>query len=174
MSGLQAIESWRTDANEIQDNIINKQNSRCKAFSLFWVPGHSRIYGNEQADMLARSAAKLEGAWNFRRHLQLSLGCKIISLSPVAKSLGQLQSSHHLPYIANAFPPQCITCHNILSIDHILLHCVRYREARRSLTAFCEVRRLPMTQITLLGDQHPDLVDSLMIFLAETNLINEL
>ena len=82
--------------------------------------------------------------------------------------------THMLPYIAHAFPPQCITCHITLSIDHILLHCVRYREGRRSLAAFCEARRLPMTQITLLGDQHPDVVDNLMIFLAETNLIKEL
>ena len=37
------------------------------------MPGHSRIYGNEQADMLARSAAEHEGAWNLRRDLQSCL-----------------------------------------------------------------------------------------------------
>ena len=70
MSVLQAIESGRTDANEIQGNIINKLNSRRKSISLFWVLGHSRIYGNEQAYILARSGAELEGAWNFLRDLQ--------------------------------------------------------------------------------------------------------
>ena len=133
--------------------------------------------------MLARSAAELEGAWNLRRDLQSCLGCKIISLSPVAKSLGQPPSFHYkihpgewassnrstrlqevvlarlrmgcilaihmLPYIGHAFPTQCITCHTTLSIDHILLYCVRYREARRSLAAFCEARRLPMTQTSI-------------------------
>ena len=79
-----------------------------------------------------------------------------------------------LPYIAHAFPPQCITFHITLSIDHILLHCVRYLEARRSFAAFCEARRLPMMQTTLQDDEHPDVIDRLMIFLAETNLIKEL
>ncbi|MPC98614.1 hypothetical protein E2C01_093988 [Portunus trituberculatus] len=36
-----------------------------------------------------------------------------------------------LPYIANTFPPQCSTCNVTLSVEHILLHCVRYREERR-------------------------------------------
>ena len=83
-------------------------------------------------------------------------------------------ATHMLPYITHTFPSQCITCHTTLSIHHILLHCVRCRGARWSLAAFCEARRLSMTQTTLLGDQHPDGVDKLLIFLAETNLINEL
>lgn len=33
---------------------------------------------------------------------------------------------------------------------------------------------LSVTQATLLGDEHPEVVDRLMIFLAETNLIIEL
>ena len=88
--------------------------------------------------------------------------------------MGCTLATYMLAYIAHAFPPQCITGHTTLSIDHILLHCVRYRETRRSLAAFCEVRCLPVTQTILLGDQHPDVVDNLMIFLAETNLIKEL
>ena len=69
MSALQAIESGRTDTNEIQGNIINKLNSSRKFFSLIWVPGHSSIPENEQADMLPRSAAELEGVWNLRRDM---------------------------------------------------------------------------------------------------------
>ena len=46
MSALQAIESGRTDTNEIQSNIINRLNSSRKSFSLIWVPGHSNIRGN--------------------------------------------------------------------------------------------------------------------------------
>ena len=57
-SVLQPIESRRTDTNEIQGNIINKLNSYHKS-SLIWVLGHFRIHGNEQADMLARSAIEL-------------------------------------------------------------------------------------------------------------------
>jgi len=88
--------------------------------------------------------------------------------------MGCTLSTHLLPYIARAFPPQCLTCHVTLSIDHVLLHCERYQEARRSLAAYCEGRRLPLTQATLLGDEHPDVVDRVMNFLTETNLIREL
>ena len=209
MSALQAIESGRTDTNEIQGNIINKLNSCRKSFCLVWVPGHSRIRGNEQADMLARSAAELEGAWNLRRDLQSCLSAAKSSVNVLWQSywdnlhlhtikpilgewatadrptrreevvlarlrMGCTLPTHMLPYIAKAFPPQCITCNVTLSVDHILLHCVRYREARRSLAAFCDNRRLPMTLATLLGDEHPDVVDRLMIFLTETSLIREL
>ena len=72
MSPLKAI-SDQTETNEIQVNIINKVNSHCKVFLLIWVPGHSSIHGNQQAGMLARSAAEFEGAWNLRRDLQSCL-----------------------------------------------------------------------------------------------------
>ena len=73
MSALQATESGRTATNEIQGNIINRLNSSRKSFSLIWVPGHSSLRGNEEADMLARSAVELEGAWSLRRDLQSCL-----------------------------------------------------------------------------------------------------
>ena len=204
MSALQAIESGHTDTNEIQGNIINKLNSSRKSFFLIWVPGHSRIHGNEQADMLARSAVELEGAWNLRRDLQSCLSAvkssvrllwqshwDSLHLNTIKPVLGEWASSnrptrreevvlarlrmgstlptHMLPYISHSFPPQCPHCNVTLSVDHILIHCVRYREARRSLTAYCVARRLPVTQATLLSDD-PDVIDKLMIFLTETNL----
>ncbi|MPD04321.1 hypothetical protein E2C01_100001 [Portunus trituberculatus] len=79
-----------------------------------------------------------------------------------------------LPYIANAFPPQCSTYNVTLSVEHILLHCVRYREERRPLAVYCRGRGLPLKQTTLLGDEHPDVVDILMIYLTEANLIRKL
>ncbi|MPC53584.1 hypothetical protein E2C01_047479 [Portunus trituberculatus] len=78
------------------------------------------------------------------------------------------------PYIANTFPPQCSTCNVTLSVEYILLHCMRYREQRRPLAACCQSHGLPLTQNTLLGDEHPDVVDRLMIYLTETNLTREL
>ena len=71
MSDLQATESGRTNINEIQGNIINRLNSSRKSFSLIWVPGHSNIRGNEQADMLARSAAELVAAHYFSLPLNI-------------------------------------------------------------------------------------------------------
>ncbi len=47
ISALQAIESLRTDTNEIQGSIINKLHTSHKSISLVWVPGHCNIRGNE-------------------------------------------------------------------------------------------------------------------------------
>lgn len=82
MSALQAIASCRMDSSEILGLIINKLHSSCKSFSLIWVPGHCRIFGNEQADVLAKSAVELEGPWDVPRDLQssLSFGKKSINL----------------------------------------------------------------------------------------------
>ncbi|MPD00678.1 hypothetical protein E2C01_096166 [Portunus trituberculatus] len=88
--------------------------------------------------------------------------------------MGCALPTHMLPHIANTFPPQCSTCNVILSVEHILLHCVRYREERRPLAAHCQSHGLPLTQTTLLGDEHPDVVDRLMIYLTEAKLIREL
>ena len=77
--------------------------------------------------------------------------------------------THMLPYIANTFPPQCSICNGTLSVEHTLLHCVHYREERRLLAVYCR-RGLSLTQTTLLGDRHPNVVDRL-IYLTETNLI---
>ena len=73
MSALQAIESLKTDTNEIQGRIINKLHSCPKSISLIWVPGHCNIHGNEQADALAKSAVELEGTWEVPRDLKSSL-----------------------------------------------------------------------------------------------------
>ncbi|MPC75666.1 hypothetical protein E2C01_070059 [Portunus trituberculatus] len=82
--------------------------------------------------------------------------------------------THMLPYIANTFPLQCFTCNITLSVEHILLHCVRYREERMSLATYCQARGLLLTHTNLLGDEHLDVLDRLMISLTEANLIREL
>ncbi|MPC90225.1 hypothetical protein E2C01_085199 [Portunus trituberculatus] len=79
--------------------------------------------------------------------------------------------THILPYIAKTFPPQCSTCNVTLSVEHILLHCMRYRKERRPLVAYIRGCGLLPKQTTLLGDKHPDVFDRLMIYLTEINLI---
>ena len=65
----QGTESRRTDTNSDQGNNIRKLKSSHESFSLIWEPGHYSMNGNEKADMLARTAAELEGAWNLFRRL---------------------------------------------------------------------------------------------------------
>ena len=66
-----------------------------RSFLLIWVPRYSRIHENEQADMLARSAVELGGVCNLCRDVQLCLCRKIISITPMTKSLGQSLPKHH-------------------------------------------------------------------------------
>ena len=78
--------------------------------------------------------------------------------------------THILIFISHSFPRQCPRCNVTLIVNHISIHCVRYQEVRRSLTAFCVARRLPVTQVM----DDPDVIDGQMFFLTETNLIREL
>lgn len=55
-SALQAIESCKTNSNESLFNIIIELNDSAMSFSLIWVLGHCRIFGNKQVDVLAKSA----------------------------------------------------------------------------------------------------------------------
>lgn len=87
--------------------------------------------------------------------------------------MGCTLPTHIFLYIAKSFPPQC-TCQVILNVDYILLYCVWYREALRSFAAYCRSRLLPLTQATLSYDKHPVIIDKVMTFLTETNLISEM
>ena len=63
---------------------------------------------------------------------------------------------HMLHYIAHTFLPQYSICNVTLSDEHIMFHCVRYRQP---LSAYCRSHGLSLTQTTLLGDELPDVVD---------------
>ena len=88
--------------------------------------------------------------------------------------MGCTLPNHMLPFISHSVPPQGSRCNVILAIHHILVHCMRYRQARRSLKASLLCGALfPVTQATLLGDD-PDVIDCRIIFLTETKSIREL
>ncbi|MPC74809.1 hypothetical protein E2C01_069185 [Portunus trituberculatus] len=62
--------------------------------------------------------------------------------------MGDTLLTHILPYMANTLPSKCSSCHVTLSVHHILLHCMRYREERRPLVQ-CPGHSLSLTQTAL-------------------------
>ena len=127
------------------------------------MPGHFCIHRNEQADVLCRSAVELEGAWSLRRDLQSCLSAvkssvlllwqsqwvsqHLNTIKPVLSEYATrlrtdcTRATHMLQFISHSFPPQNHHCNVTLTVDHMLVHCMCYWEARRSLTAYWVARR---------------------------------
>jgi ribonuclease HI len=56
-SALRSVQSWRAGAcQEIVAEIIRKLQGT--NVTLYWIPGHAKIEGNEKADKLAKAVTK--------------------------------------------------------------------------------------------------------------------
>ena len=70
--------------------------------------------------------------------------------------------------------PECLQCDRYLTVQHLLLDCLKYVDLRRHLSALCQTLDLPMTLSSLLGDSHPDLLDGLFHYLRDCDLLKKL
>ena len=70
--------------------------------------------------------------------------------------------------------PECLLCDCYLTVQHILLDCLKYADLRRQLSALCQTHDLPLTLSSLLGDSHPDLLDALFHYLRDCDLLRKL
>ena len=87
--------------------------------------------------------------------------------------LGHTRLTHSF-IIDRDLRPECVDCECYLTVSHVLLECPAYRRERQVLTAACHQYGVPMDLPSLLGDEHPGVIDSVMTFLHETALFQKL
>ena len=94
------------------------------------------------------------------------------------KALAKLRIGH--TYLTHSFifqhgdRPQCNRCHTHLTVKHILLDCRETAIVRQPLATYCRNQHIPFTLRTLLGDDHPELLQLLFVFLRKTALLDRL
>ena len=94
------------------------------------------------------------------------------------KTLARLRIGH--TYLTHSFifkqqpRPQCTRCDSQLTVRHILLHCRKVERERQPLKSYCRTHNIPLTLQNVLGDEHPELIEQLLVFLKRTNIIKQL
>ena len=71
-------------------------------------------------------------------------------------------------------PPTCQKWNNNtrFTIQHFLINCPHLNPERHKITQYIRTHKLTLDLPTLLGDDHPDLVDLVLEFLFKTHLAN--
>ena len=81
--------------------------------------------------------------------------------------------THMDAYIAKNFPPQCHTCNQRLTIDHILLSCSRFTQTRRPLRDLAAKLGITFNTHNLLQDNE-DMIKGVLTFLRSSQVLNHM
>ncbi|EED23617.1 conserved hypothetical protein [Talaromyces stipitatus ATCC 10500] len=175
---------------------VEKLAMRGQPVTIQWVPGHSGVVGNEQADQAAKRAASKQTAPGFE-HLSLADGRvykmpRGWNLDPVAgkapKRLAsryyQLKTGHapigtYLHRIGQRESPECQACkepHE--TVRHVLFGCRGRRTGRRALYRALEKAGVPLPTAAEESPEarlfaEPIVTQGLLQFMAEANLFND-
>ena len=90
--------------------------------------------------------------------------------------IGRLRLGHtkltHAYIIQQTPPPTCYHCQPTTrcTIQHILLHCRKHAVKRQSIMNYIQNKRLQCSLATVLGDEHPELIELVIQFLYDTRL----
>ena len=87
--------------------------------------------------------------------------------------LNSTRLTHLTPFIERYFPPQCNTCNETLSIEHMICNCIDYNFQRLKLINHFHKTQTPFTLFNILSDDQK-IVELLIIFLKETKLYDQL
>ena len=86
--------------------------------------------------------------------------------------IGHTFITHSHLFSHNNTRPKCETCDEELTVSHLLIDCSKYRLQRLKLKKYCQLQRINLTLATLLGDERPDLLRLIFVFLRDTDLFN--
>ena len=87
---------------------------------------------------------------------------------------GVTRYTHTDPMLNNTyFPagPVCDFCNEIMSISHLLVHCLRYLDARRPLLEYLTSHNMRITLYNFIKDDE-EIVELLIAYLRETGLLS--
>ena len=196
----------------IKKNLI-KLHRRGFHIRILWVPGHSGIKGNDQADQLAKDSLALPARNHIRcthqdvASLVQSALTKLRQFDwdtfphyhahPIHPKIGLFKSANqntrlketviarlrighciltHAHLYHNEPPPTCPHCTppTKLTIAHFLFHCTQFDLPRQHIIHYTNTHNIPLDLPTLLGDNHPELLDILFEFLKESNLLHRI
>ena len=68
-------------------------------------------------------------------------------------------------------PPNCDRCLRPLDVSHILLHCRKHCGERLNVEMQCRAENVPLSIVSLLGDDHPTIIDAVFEYLRNSDLL---
>ena len=87
--------------------------------------------------------------------------------------IGHTYLTHHFIYSKDP-RPRCTQCAQTLTVKHIIFNCQKFERYRRPLVEYCRHKQLEFSLPHILGDDHPELLCLLFVFLKNSQLMNKL
>ena len=89
--------------------------------------------------------------------------------------LGHVIATHSYLYTQEP-PPCCYHCNNYtpLTITHMIITCPHFNQYRNRIKQYLQLHKLSYDLPTLLGDDHPDLIDLLFQYIHDASLLDRI
>ena len=131
--------------------------------------GHfNHMWATFRSDTTLKAVREVSGRWetciraNRREEVVL---CRL--------RLGHTRLTHS--YIIDREPrTQCTRCQCRLSVQHVLVACPELDNARLPLLHACQRQGIPLSLKALLGNDHPDIINEVFVFLRTCDLFKKM
>ena len=126
-----------------------------KRWQLYWLGGDHR--GQKLLEIKEEIST-----WSSANQKNRKIECVLARLR-----IGHTNVTHAYLMEGLTNPPQCETCHTVISVKHILMECTKYSPIRRKY-----FRNASLS--SMIGDNKEFSVEKLTLFLQETGLLNQI